>query len=154
MKSLMFVLLLALLFAPCCSSAADEKMGQAVVVQKGAIETAKVNREKGLRTYDAELRKVSDREFALLFEREVSKMPTLTKEDVMRLYTQAQAQRVENGKILDQKLAQWLSDPSLDEALAVADMAEAYARTNSQAATALADLLKAKKAAAAPTGGG
>lgn len=140
--------LLCLLVCLSCSSAADDKMGQASIVQKEALIVAKNNQSKGLRAYDKEIRRSKEIEFRLIFERELTALPNLTKADVLRLTDQMDQQRQVNNSILDAKLAQWLADPALDEAIAISDMTAAYARSNSELHAALSDLLKNKKAAA------
>ena len=106
------------------------------------LETAKRNRDNAINTYDRELRSGFEREWKLIFERELAKAPQLTAAEVLKLYEFLDRQRAEVFGKLDAKKAQWLADDSLDQCLALAEIQAEFARQVSDTQKKFAETLK------------
>lgn len=136
-RVILLALLLSFVLLPSCGLfGSDDKLpadevGQAAFVQKQTIEVAKRNRDKALDTYDAELRSRYEAEWTLYFANELKALEQnqkLTPQQITGLYAFVANERAAVFAKLDQKLAQWKADDSLDQCAALADIQIVFAR--------------------------
>jgi hypothetical protein len=156
----LLLLLLLALIAGCCSSCGvfggDDKLpadevGQAAFLAKQNIEVAKRNRDKALDTYDAELRRRYEAEWKLYFANELKVLEAnqkMTPAQVTGLYDFVENERKTVFGMLDQKLAQWKADDTLDQCAALADIQIMFARQVSETQRKFHELVGAVEGAA------
>ena len=129
MKYLLCALLLVAALG-CRGDLPADDVGNAVQLQQMTLKTAKNNYQNGLKAYDAELRRGYEREWKLFFERELAaleKNQKLTQDQIKGLYEYLENERAKVWRALDAKLAHWLSDDSLDQCIALADIQAEFA---------------------------